>query len=198
MLLFRDNNIKLLLFTLSCSHTLISHSQSFLISAPDIFNTKSATSSYSLYYSCSSSSSIGMNQLSSSEEMMKEVKHDHGEEVLAVSQLMSLSQYLKTKHVDQELSNIICSSAIACINISQELQRLPISKLMKSEGTKIEEGMKTNVQGEIQKEMDVVANEIFIKEVKDHVAVLASEEEDGILQGGGEFRKKVISYFEFG
>ncbi len=110
------------------------------------------------------------------------------------SQFMTLSQYLNTKsNFDQGLKNVICSSAVACIKISQELKRLSIrnnyelaySNEKYSNGETNGELMKMNVQGEIQKEMDVVANEIFIDEVRDSVVVLASEEEKEIIEGGG-------------
>lgn len=83
--------------------------------------------------------------------------------------------------------DVISSSAIACIKISLELQRLPITKLMNNynKDDNVNTSSKTNVQGEVQKEMDVIANEIFIDEVKDSVVVLASEEEEGTIIGGG-------------
>ena len=84
----------------------------------------------------------------------------------------------------QKLSTIIIAASIACIEISQELQRLPIRNYDSSNARKTEWSTKTNVQGEQQKEMDVVANEIFIDWVKNHVAILTSEEEENIIKGG--------------
>jgi fructose-1,6-bisphosphatase len=82
--------------------------------------------------------------------------------------------------VDQELFKIICSTAAACIDVSQELQSLPIQKyVQKSEDKEI----KVNIQGEKQKEMDVISNEIFIDRIRDTVVVMASEEEEYVIKG---------------
>jgi len=94
----------------------------------------------------------------------------------------TLPQYLHEQNVDQKLVLIICAAADACVNISTQLARLPI--LTDNIG-KIEEGgrMNVNVQGEVQKPMDVIANEIFITSVKEYVAALASEEEEEFVIG---------------
>jgi hypothetical protein len=96
----------------------------------------------------------------------------------------TLPQYLESKQVDQELSNIICSTAIACIQISQKLQTLPIANYVTSKSPSEESNHAINVQGEVQKEMDVIANDIFINNVKDTVVVMTSEEEEDIITGG--------------
>lgn len=102
----------------------------------------------------------------------------------------TLPQYLKEKRVDEELLNIICATATACINISQELQRLPIrnynnnyNPIQQQVDDKNEKSTKRNVQGEVQKEMDVIANDIFIDKVKETVVVMTSEEEEDIIKG---------------
>jgi len=95
--------------------------------------------------------------------------------------LITLPRYLREHNVDRELREIICRSADACLRVSQELSRLPITSLM-SDSTRQDSG-NINVQGEEQKPMDVVANEIFISSLKDHVAAMASEEEESIIGG---------------
>ena len=105
---------------------------------------------------------------------------DHKEVVEQETSLISLPQYLRQKKVDQELFKIICSTAAACIDVSQELQSLPIQKyVQKSEDKEI----KVNIQGEKQKEMDVISNEIFIDRIRDTVVVMASEEEEYVIKG---------------
>lgn len=94
---------------------------------------------------------------------------------------ITLPQYLRDKSVNQELSNIICATAMACIEISQELQRLSLPNRNNSKISDI--GGKVNVQGEVQKEMDVIANEIFKSKVQESVIVMASEEEEEIISG---------------
>ena len=120
------------------------------------------------------------------------MEHRNEEEVIPNTSFMTLSQYLKSKNLDEELMNVISSSAIACIKISLELQRLPITKLMNNNNDDDNDD-KMNVQGEVQKEMDVIANEIFINKVKDSVVVLASEEEEGTIIGGGQFLNEISS-----
>jgi len=99
---------------------------------------------------------------------------------LTKTTLITLPAYLEKNHqVDEGLSNIICQAAISCIEISKKLSVLPIQ----SSSLSSSQGLKTNVQGEVQKPMDVIANEIFMHNLKDKVAALASEEEAEITRG---------------
>jgi fructose-1,6-bisphosphatase I len=98
----------------------------------------------------------------------------------AGDQFITLPQYLRDHNVDHELHEIICQTANACLKISQELAKLPITSLLKDDKKK--ESGNINVQGEEQKPMDVVANEIFISSLKDRVAAMASEEEEDIIK----------------
>ena len=97
--------------------------------------------------------------------------------------MKSLPAYLEEHNVDNELYEIICQTATACLKISKELQRLPITSLINNGNTNTSRssGGNINVQGEEQKAMDVVANDIFINALRNHVAAIASEEEDSIL-----------------
>ena len=103
--------------------------------------------------------------------------------------LTTLPQYLEAKGVDEELCNVICATATACIRISQELQRLPITNYIQDNeignknGNTSSDDKQINIQGEVQKEMDIVANDIFIDKVKDTVVVMTSEEEEHIIKG---------------
>ena len=107
--------------------------------------------------------------------------------------MTTLPQYLKEKQVGEELMNVICAAATACVDISQELQRLPIRNYnnnnnnnylsQQKDDDERERAVKRNVQGEVQKEMDVIANEMFIDKVKDKVVVMTSEEEEDIIKG---------------
>jgi len=94
----------------------------------------------------------------------------------------SLPLFLQQQNIDDKLSQVICAAARACADISQELSRLPISSSRQS-NQKSPKGGETNVQGEVQKPMDVIANDIFIHEVIDYVGVMASEEEEHVIEG---------------
>lgn len=106
----------------------------------------------------------------------------------ASHQLITLPQYLHDHGVDHSLHVIICQAAKACLEVSQELAKFPISSLQSPERIEDENlvGGNINIQGEEQQPMDVVANEIFIKSLKDHAAALASEEEEEIIKGNDQ------------
>ncbi len=117
----------------------------------------------------------------------------------AKKQLMALPQYLVTKQTNEELYNVICATASACVLISQNLQRATIANYIR-DGDSSDNGIsssnlvtnKINVQGEVQKDMDVIANDIFIEKVSSTVAVMASEEEEYIVPG--KFHNTTTSY----
>lgn len=96
----------------------------------------------------------------------------------SASTFITLTQYLKQKELDDEISEVICAVASACVDISKELSRLPIHNARNSVKTD-----SINVQGEVQKGMDIIANRIFLNEVSHTVAALASEEEEGVIYG---------------
>lgn len=91
--------------------------------------------------------------------------------------------------MDQELSRVICATASACTAIAKELSRLPIINAAAAVSTAT-----VNVQGEVQKGMDVVANHIVIDRVGDTVAALASEEETNIIVGQDTSSKYEIAF----
>ena len=91
----------------------------------------------------------------------------------------NLKEYLESKDVDMELSTVISATARACLNISNELSILPIRL---SEETHFP-NQGTNVQGELQTPMDVIANEICIDSIKGTVPMMASEEVEDVIPG---------------
>jgi len=115
--------------------------------------------------------------------------------------LLTLPQYLQQQNVNDELSIIISQAASACIQISRELARLPITSHTTIRTTNTHTSASTitkedvdantnaiiggmiNVQGEEQKPMDVLANDIFIHALQEHVAAMASEEEEDAILG---------------
>lgn len=103
---------------------------------------------------------------------------DHG---FKEKNIVTLPQYLEELNVDKDLAAALCQAASACIENSNKLKTLPISSYLEDD---VQEG-ETNVQGEIQKPMDVIANEIFVNSLQNHVAALASEEEENIIYGKG-------------
>jgi len=75
--------------------------------------------------------------------------------------------------IDNELTVVLCSIATACKQISSLVQRAGISNMTGLAG-------ETNVQGEDQKKLDVISNEVFCQSLKlsGRTGVIASEEED--------------------
>merc|ERR1712023_53128 len=73
-------------------------------------------------------------------------------------------------HIDQELGIVLSSIAVACKQIASLVNRAGISSLAGQE----------NVQGEDQKKLDVVSNEVFCNCLRScgRTGVIASEEED--------------------
>jgi fructose-1,6-bisphosphatase len=80
---------------------------------------------------------------------------------------------------DPELRQALLAISEACSEISRRLAILPLQRNDDDVGGSV------NVQGETQKEMDVVANDIFMEKLRPIVAALASEEEDTIVTGKG-------------
>ena len=79
---------------------------------------------------------------------------------------------------DPQLSRVLLAAASACEEISRQLRVLSLS-------SPAERGGSINVQGEVQKGMDVIANDVFIGALTGHVAAMASEEDEAVIQGVG-------------
>lgn len=75
--------------------------------------------------------------------------------------------------IDNEMTIVLASISTACKQIASLVQRAPISNLTGVQGA-------VNVQGEDQKKLDVVSNEVFSNCLKSsgRTGVIASEEED--------------------
>ncbi|KAG8096626.1 hypothetical protein GUJ93_ZPchr0013g36371 [Zizania palustris] len=75
--------------------------------------------------------------------------------------------------IDGEMTIVLSSISTACKQIASLVQRAPISNLTGVQGA-------VNVQGEDQKKLDVVSNEVFSNCLKSsgRTGVIASEEED--------------------
>ncbi|XP_075110279.1 fructose-1,6-bisphosphatase, chloroplastic-like isoform X2 [Nicotiana tabacum] len=75
--------------------------------------------------------------------------------------------------IDSELTIVISSTSMACKQIASLVQRAGISKLTGGQGA-------VNVQGEDQKKLDVVSNEVFSNCLRSsgRIGIIASEEED--------------------
>ncbi|MEO5806074.1 class 1 fructose-bisphosphatase [Devosia sp.] len=95
----------------------------------------------------------------------------------------TLSQWLETAAPSPALSGIIVTIAAACAEIGGVLRTAPTDGLAGATDH-------TNIQGETQKQLDVVSNDIFIKHIRQNVdiQILVSEELDEALhienQGG--------------
>ncbi|XP_056172727.1 fructose-1,6-bisphosphatase, chloroplastic-like [Syzygium oleosum] len=75
--------------------------------------------------------------------------------------------------IDAELTIVLSSISLACKQIASLLQRLSIINLTGAQGT-------INIQGEDQKKLDVVSNEVFCNCLRSsgRTGIIASEEED--------------------
>ncbi|CBI30450.3 unnamed protein product, partial [Vitis vinifera] len=75
--------------------------------------------------------------------------------------------------IDAELTIVLSSISLACKRIASLLQRSSISNLTGGQGT-------INVQGEDQKKVDVISNEVFCNCLRSsgRTGIIASEEED--------------------
>lgn len=84
-----------------------------------------------------------------------------------------LPQHLQQNNIPVELGSILESIVAACSDISGKVRLGALAGVLGMAGT-------GNIQGEDQKKLDVIANDILIDVLKNnaHVAGLASEEED--------------------
>lgn len=93
---------------------------------------------------------------------------------------------------EPELAEVLMAAAEACARVSQALRTATIdaptgfSAPGRDGGFGLGGGGLKNVQGETQKGMDVVANEIFKDALRGKVAAMASEEEEGVIFLSGE------------
>ncbi|KAF6176017.1 hypothetical protein GIB67_032640 [Kingdonia uniflora] len=92
-------------------------------------------------------------------------------------EIENLTSWLLTQerdgNIDAELTIVLSSISLACKQIASLLQRASISQLMGSQGI-------INVQGEDQRKLDFIANEIFCNCLRSsgHTGIIASEEEE--------------------
>lgn len=94
-----------------------------------------------------------------------------------------LSNFLKHKKIDSELIELIDTLMLACKEIALQLREGELSGVLGISDN-------TNVQGETQKKLDIIANEVLKKVLLDNPLVrgVASEEEDHAVFGNPEGR----------
>ena len=97
-----------------------------------------------------------------------------------MSQKISLTRYLVEQqrqdgHIPPELRLLLEVMARACKSISQAVNKGALGGVLGTAGSE-------NVQGEVQKKLDIIANEVLIEanEWGGHLAAMASEEMDNI------------------
>ena len=97
-----------------------------------------------------------------------------------MSQKISLTRYLVEQqrqdgHIPPELRLLLEIVARACKSISQAVNKGALGGVLGTAGSE-------NVQGEVQKKLDIIANEVLIEanEWGGHLAAMASEEMDSI------------------
>lgn len=93
---------------------------------------------------------------------------------------ISFRQYIDDENrkgtIDSDLRDVMVSVARSCAEISYRLTTHALDNTEGSIST-------VNVQGEKQKEMDLIANDIFIRNLRPFVAAMASEEEENVIFG---------------
>ncbi|ASK26727.1 class 1 fructose-bisphosphatase [Neisseria chenwenguii] len=98
-----------------------------------------------------------------------------------------LPQHLAQHGIPAELGSVLESVVSACCDISGKVRLGALAGVLGAAGT-------GNIQGEDQKKLDVIANDILIKVLKNNqnVAGLASEEEDTFVACNGNGRYLVL------
>lgn len=93
--------------------------------------------------------------------------------------MTNLAQWLSAQAVDQKLASVVASMARASVEIDQVLRTAPISGQTGLAGH-------TNVQGEAQKTLDVVSNDVVLRHLQENpeVSILVSEELDEAVHFG--------------
>src|SRR5690606_37884681 len=91
--------------------------------------------------------------------------------------MTSLAQWLETQTDDRELASVLVSMAQSGAEIADVLRAAPIEGQTGLAGA-------TNVQGEAQKALDIISNDIVLKHIEQNAAVsiLISEELDEAVQ----------------
>lgn len=98
-----------------------------------------------------------------------------------------LNQFLKQQEVEDQLIDLIGTLMLACKEVALQLREGALSGVLGSTEN-------TNIQGETQKKMDVIANDLMKKFLLDNplVAGIASEEEEHPVAGNSDGRYLVI------
>jgi fructose-1,6-bisphosphatase I len=97
--------------------------------------------------------------------------------------MLNLHDALKHTNIDPSLKEVLDTIAATCKSIGGKLKGGALSGVYGSESSE-------NVQGEVQKKLDVVANALLKNALLNnrHVAGVASEEEDDVIGGSDEGR----------
>ena len=97
--------------------------------------------------------------------------------------MLNLHDALKQADIEPQLKEVLDTIASTCKSIGGKLRGGALSGVYGSETSE-------NVQGEVQKKLDVVANALLKHALLNnrHVAGIASEEEDDVIGGGDEGR----------
>ena len=97
--------------------------------------------------------------------------------------MLSLNQALEQAQVDPQLVSVVDSITTTCKNIAERLRGGALSGLYGS-------AEQENVQGEVQKKLDVISNDLLKQALLANrsVAGIASEEEDDVVAGNAEGR----------
>ena len=95
--------------------------------------------------------------------------------------MLSLNQAFEQSQVDSQLVSVVDSITITCKNIAERLRGGALSGLYGS-------AEQENVQGEIQKKLDVISNDLLKQALlaNRNVAGIASEEEEQAIAGNAE------------
>ena len=95
--------------------------------------------------------------------------------------MLSLNQAFEQSQVDPQLVSVVDSITITCKNIAERLRGGALSGLYGSADQE-------NVQGEIQKKLDVISNDLLKQALlaNRNVAGIASEEEEQAIAGNAE------------
>ena len=107
---------------------------------------------------------------------------------------VTLSRYLieqtRSNNTPADLRFLIEVVARACKEISHAVSKGALGGVLGSMGTE-------NVQGEVQKKLDVISNEILLEanEWGGHLAGMASEEMDNAYQIPGKYRKAPTCWY---
>lgn len=98
--------------------------------------------------------------------------------------MQTLDQYLQAQDISVALAGVILTLAESCVKISALVERGELAGVL---GATEQE----NVQGETQKKLDVIANDLLKRDLQSNpaVAAIASEEEDIslVMNEGGQY-----------